>query len=619
MLPLVTLASLALAAPAAMALRQPHEYLAALERFQDDFLNPGRVMERGGSDSLADDMVGRVDVTTTFESAELNIEYLFGLFSNIRDETSTSILGYPARQTIQTLVVEPPIVYFSAILEVDYPTLNLSVPTQVDMTTAWNDDLKMISYDAVFRRWAQTFQYIMDQVSPQIAKELNETYDPQTTDKAALMARKAATDICPTAMEYCVGENQQYESYDQCYSFLAEERQWGNGWEGGMDTTWCRYIHRNMVPFRPDVHCAHIGPSGGDMCIDRDYREVTQAFPFQQTFVALNVTWDDRDMHGLSERSIKELGKVKLTLVFPTTVAFFSVPTFVFFFLLYVGAKACEAGLSRWSRPYRKLSPANQRNTVTYLLNTFFTTVALILQLVASPVLAHEYSQRVVQAITLTAAIISALYLFEMAYRDFLRPSLLAHHICTLLAIFSLFVAIEKTYHPAIVTVGTIWLFQATTEQSIFIGLLMYRLECGARWTRRVLRFAAVQSLLCKFAFAVYLLIEHSLKLVHFTAVPTDVYFSVVVYLIGMLLLTTQVYGSWAVWAISLKLDKQVYLEEGRPSQPAAAGGGSIPPSPALSTAPTLVEWPETFEGGTDDDSEGTPRKKNLDVPHRPQ
>lgn len=197
-----------------------------------------------------------------FESAELNIEYLFGLFSNIRDETSTSILGYPARQTIQTLVVEPPLVYFSAILEVDYPTLNLSVPTQVDMTTAWNDDLKMISYDAVFRRWArasrlgaactstpadnqgflETFQYIMDQVSPQIAKELNETYDPQTTDKAALMARRAATEICPTAMEYCVGENQQYESYDQCYSFLAEERKWGNGWEGGMDTTWCRYI-----------------------------------------------------------------------------------------------------------------------------------------------------------------------------------------------------------------------------------------------------------------------------------------------------------------------------------------------------------------------------------------
>lgn len=33
-----------------------------------------------------------------------------------------------------------------------------------------------------------------------------------------------------------------------------------------VQTTWCRYIHRNMVPIRPNIHCAHIGPSGGDMC-----------------------------------------------------------------------------------------------------------------------------------------------------------------------------------------------------------------------------------------------------------------------------------------------------------------------------------------------------------------
>lgn len=66
----------------------------------------------------------------------------------------------------------------------------------------------------------------------------------------------------------------------------------------------------------------------------------------------------------------------------------------------------------------------------------------------------------------------------------------------TLLAIMSLFITMEQTcasyvpraplalepaltpssshaVHPAIVTVGAIWLFQATTEQSVFIGLLM--------------------------------------------------------------------------------------------------------------------------------------------------
>lgn len=43
------------------------------------------------------------------------------------------------------------------------------------------------------------------------------------------------------------------------------------------------------------------------------------------------------------------------------------------------------------------------------LLNTVFTTIALILQLVASPVFVRSFSQVAFQAITLTAAIISAL------------------------------------------------------------------------------------------------------------------------------------------------------------------------------------------------------------------
>ena len=56
--------------------------------------------------------------------------------------------------------------------------------------------------------------------------------------------------------------------------------------------------------------------------VDRDYAETTRAFPFKETFVAPNTTWNDRDMRGLSSHSISELAKAKLTLVYPTTVAF---------------------------------------------------------------------------------------------------------------------------------------------------------------------------------------------------------------------------------------------------------------------------------------------------------
>lgn len=115
---------------------------------------------------------------------------------------------------------------------------------------------------------AETWAHITDRIAPVIAKELNEDYDAASSNKSALLARKAATEICPTAMRHCVGENQQYEScvaplsplqlrsltlpscsYDQCYTFLTEERRWGEVYEGGLDV---RY------------HSVCVSPESGD-------------------------------------------------------------------------------------------------------------------------------------------------------------------------------------------------------------------------------------------------------------------------------------------------------------------------------------------------------------------
>lgn len=29
-------------------------------------------------------------------------------------------------------------------------------------------------------------------------------------------------------------------------------------------------VHQNMVPMRPEVHCPHIGPTGGGFCDDKE-------------------------------------------------------------------------------------------------------------------------------------------------------------------------------------------------------------------------------------------------------------------------------------------------------------------------------------------------------------
>lgn len=46
-------------------------------------------------------------------------------------------------------------------------------------------------------------------------------------------------------------------------------------------------IHQNMVPFRPTVHCPHIGKTGGGFCADdQDYiTTVTENYFVNAPFV----------------------------------------------------------------------------------------------------------------------------------------------------------------------------------------------------------------------------------------------------------------------------------------------------------------------------------------------
>lgn len=131
-----------------------------------------------------------------------------------------------------------------------------------------------------------------------------------------------------------------------------------------MQTTWCRWIRKpnssainrlwwfllhadkNMVKYRPDVHCPHIGPSGGDMCsevtllfwvdhdsdnshnrwwtVARNYIDIVETFPFRSTLVAANASYSASDMNGLSEESIDQLLGISTQVVVPTTIAFVS-------------------------------------------------------------------------------------------------------------------------------------------------------------------------------------------------------------------------------------------------------------------------------------------------------
>ncbi len=63
----------------------------------------------------------------------------------------------------------------------------------------------------------------------------------------------------------------------------------------GRNTLLCRMVHQNMVPYRPSVHCPHIGKTGGGYCNDAMSYESTVT---QNYFKNYPFGYTDRGPHS---------------------------------------------------------------------------------------------------------------------------------------------------------------------------------------------------------------------------------------------------------------------------------------------------------------------------------
>ncbi|KAF9021325.1 hypothetical protein BDZ89DRAFT_1071557 [Hymenopellis radicata] len=270
---------------AVLGCREHDEYIQAVERFEELLLNPARLVEGNASSPYAENVVGRADVTNTFIGGELNVEYYFGLFVEADRQNTTQLIGVPRNITMQALVVDPPLAYASFVIDFLQKSINFTVPLQIDFTFRFDDNLLITSYDSTLRRLAQLLKYVLPMLADQIRLELG-TDNPSD---AEVVAQRAIIDICNIATEHCVEDLLQYESFDACVDFLSHTP-FGDAWEGGQNTTWCRYIHKNLVLLRPEIHCPHVGPTGGGMCIERDYLDVVYNAPYTESLVDFNAT-----------------------------------------------------------------------------------------------------------------------------------------------------------------------------------------------------------------------------------------------------------------------------------------------------------------------------------------
>jgi len=72
---------------------------------------------------------------------------------------------------------------------------------------------------------------------------------------------------CTTYVQYCTGALQEYTSFQNCVDHISSLQFGTSDWALN-DMGYCHYIHSVMIPYRPEVHCFHVGPTGGGRCTD---------------------------------------------------------------------------------------------------------------------------------------------------------------------------------------------------------------------------------------------------------------------------------------------------------------------------------------------------------------
>ncbi|KAL2848413.1 hypothetical protein BJY01DRAFT_246425 [Aspergillus pseudoustus] len=257
-----------------------NELWALQNNLWDQFLYPANLAQINATDTsvFAEDVQGRVDITRTFDDRELNNEYIFGLFS---DPEHLSLVGVPIAYSITQFAANENIASATTVFTFNATSFNSTlVPVTVDTWILYNPDGKIAQYDATFR-W---FGWLLDTILEAAGRTLFNTTDPLATESH--LATLLASTICQTHEEYCLGGNQQYASTEECIRFLTSDIRFGKAYELGRNTLLCREVHEHMVRYRPTEHCPHIGPTGGNYCVDdKGYADVVTEDYFRAPFI----------------------------------------------------------------------------------------------------------------------------------------------------------------------------------------------------------------------------------------------------------------------------------------------------------------------------------------------
>lgn len=236
------------------------ELLTYYHRFWDAFIFPesSAQLQSVNSSLFAENVVGRVDVTRTYIGRELNTEYIFGSFSdNSFNPNVQTFLGAPlAHQTIH-VAAQDGFISSAELVLFNTSLISKVIPVEIYLWMLFNGEGEIEQYDITFRWFDWLFQSMVNTVQ-----------QDSSPNNEVTLSLQLAREVCRTSADYCAGSNAQYSSCDQCQEYLTNKVRLGAAHEFGRNTLLCRHLHAKILPLRPEVHCPHIGPTGGDMCVD---------------------------------------------------------------------------------------------------------------------------------------------------------------------------------------------------------------------------------------------------------------------------------------------------------------------------------------------------------------
>jgi len=205
---------------------------------------------------FTEDVVGRITPLMTLSGKQLCLDYFLGTAPNSTafNVHSITITEY-IEQGNKALITMDQHFYAGG-----FPFVNLT------STGVWqfNSDNLIKYFDITIKNFAQFFVAIgVDFRNP------------------AHVSQQIAT-TCATYAQYCnstTDPNGYYANTTDCTNFLNAIPVGSPDDMMDMNSTWCRDVHSMMVFIRPQVHCPHVGRSGGDKCIPVSYQSFYD-FPY---------------------------------------------------------------------------------------------------------------------------------------------------------------------------------------------------------------------------------------------------------------------------------------------------------------------------------------------------